>query len=215
MSTGIGVDLQVRKGVSIEVFSIVWMVIEALVSIGAGLAARSILLTAFGIDSVIELASAAILLWRLLVETRGGNRQRVERAEQRARWVVGIALALLSAYVLVTAVLGLVGRQGSESSPAGIGISLAAVIVMPYLAVSKRRIASRIQSVALEGDAASSLTCAYMAGTVLVGLVVNAFFHSWWVEDLAALVFLIWLVRETREVLEEARRDKEEDEEMP
>jgi divalent metal cation (Fe/Co/Zn/Cd) transporter len=75
---------------------------------------------------------------------------------------------------------------------------------MPYLTVTKRRIAARIQSEALKGDAASSLTCAYMAGTVLFGLLLNAFLHWWWAEHIAALVFLFWLVRETREVLEEA-----------
>jgi divalent metal cation (Fe/Co/Zn/Cd) transporter len=169
------------------------------------------LLTAFGLDSVIELVSGAILLWRLLIEARESNTERVERAERAAAWVVTISLALLCLYVLIASLYGLVTHSMPESSPVGIGISIAAVLVMPWLAITKRRIAKRIESGALRGDAASSLTCGYMAATVLVGLALNALFHWWWAEDIAALVFLVWLLQETREALEEARSGKEED----
>ena len=84
--------------------TVIWMVIEAIVSIGAG----SILLAAFGIDSMIELVSGAILLWRLSVDGSGGDPERVERAERRASWVVGKSLALLCVYVLVVVQLSLV-----------------------------------------------------------------------------------------------------------
>jgi divalent metal cation (Fe/Co/Zn/Cd) transporter len=200
----------VRTGVRLEIVTVIWMIIEATVSLGAGVVAGSILLTAFGIDSVIELISGSILLWRLSIEAQGGDEERVERVEQRASWVVAITLVVLCLYVLVTAIYGLVAHAQPESSPVGIAVSLAAVLVMPYLAVSKRRIAGRIDSEALRGDAAESLTCAYMAGTVLVGLVLNAVFHWWWAEDIAALVFLYWLFGETREALEEAREGEED-----
>ncbi len=201
----------VRTGIRVEVFSVIWMVIEAIVAIGAGIIAGSALLTAFGLDSVIELVSAGVLLWRLLMEEKEGDTQRVERAEHRAAWIVGIALALLCVYVLLTAIYGIAVHAMPESSPIGIAISASAVIVMPWLAVTKRRIAKQIDSGALRGDAASSLTCGYMAATVLVGLALNALFHWWWAEDVAALVFLFWLVQETREALEEARDEKEDD----
>lgn len=212
MSVDVSRASQVRFGVRIEVFTVIWMVIEAVVSIGAGIIAGSALLTAFGLDSVIELVSGAILLWRLLIEEKEGDTERVERAEQRSAWIVTISLALLCLYVLITAIYGLATRSKPESSPAGIIISIAAVIVMPWLGVTKRRIAKRIESGALRGDAASSLTCGYMAATVLVGIGLNALFHWWWAEDIAALVFLFWLVQETREAFEEAREGKEEDE---
>src|SRR5437870_12849661 len=103
---------QVRFGVRVEVFTVLWMVVEAVVSLGAGVLARSALLTAFGIDSVIELVSGAILLWRLSVEAHGeksgGDTEPIERAEHRAAWVVAVSLALLCVYVLVTAVYGLI-----------------------------------------------------------------------------------------------------------
>lgn len=185
------------------------MVVEAAVALGAGIVAGSILLTAFGLDSVIELVSGSMLLWRLSTEAKGGDTERVERAEHRAARIVAATLILLCLYVLVSAIYGLAIHSKPESSPVGIAISIAAVIVMPWLAFSKRRIAGRIDSDALRGDAAESLTCGYMAATVLVGLVLDALFHWWWAEDIAALVFLFWLVGETREAFEEAREGAE------
>jgi divalent metal cation (Fe/Co/Zn/Cd) transporter len=194
-------------GVRIEVITILWMVVEMGVSIGAGIAAGSVLLTAFGVDSLIELVSGSILLWRLSTENRGGDLGSVRRAERRAAWVVAASLSLLCAYVLISSVYLLLIHAKPESSLIGIGISAAALLIMPWLAVSKRRISKRINSVALAGDSANSLTCAYMAATVLAGLVVNALFGLWWVEYVAALVFLAWLVQETREVFAEAREE--------
>ncbi len=201
----------VHAAIWVEVFSTLWMVVEGAVAIGAGVAASSALLMAFGIDSVIELISGVFLLWRLSVEMRGESASLVKRAERRAAWLVTICLALLCLYVLVTAVYGLVmgvtGTTGThlESAPTGILISAAAFLIMPVLGIAKRRLATRIGSGALRGDAASSFTCFYMAGTVLLGVGLNALFHWWWAEDVAALLFLFWLVRETREALDEAR----------
>src|SRR5260370_18614924 len=147
------------------------------------------------------------MVWRVLMEEKEGDTQRVERAEHRAAWIVGIALALLCLYVLLTAIYGFGVHEMPESSPIGIAISASAVIAMPWLAVTKRRIAKQIDSGALRGDAASSLTCGYMAATVLVGLALNALFHWWWAEDVAALVFLFLLLQETRGALEDARNE--------
>jgi divalent metal cation (Fe/Co/Zn/Cd) transporter len=201
---------EIRSGVKIEVVTVIWMTIEMAVSIAVGIAAGSILLTAFGIDSLIELISGGVLLWRLLIESRGMDVEQIEQAEHRAVWVVAIALPLLCAYVLISAVYGLIVHAKPESSMLGIGVSAAAVIFMPYLALVKRRVSSRIQSEALAGDAVESITCAYMAGTVLAGLVFNALLGWWWIENIAALVFLVWLLRETWEAFEEARSEVSE-----
>jgi divalent metal cation (Fe/Co/Zn/Cd) transporter len=198
---------EIGQGIRIEVISILWMVIEMAISIGAGIAAGSILLTAFGIDSLIELISGSILLWRLRVESLGGDVDRVEQTEQRAEWIVAITLALLCVYVFVSAIYGLIVHSKPESTILGIGISAAAVLIMPYLAIIKRRVSDRIHSEALAGDAVESITCAYMAGTVLVGLVLNALFGWWWAEHIAALLFLLWLARETWEAFEEVRSE--------
>lgn len=194
-----------RMGIRIEVVTIVWMVVEAAVAIAAGIIARSLLLTAFGLDSVIELVSGAVLLWRLLVEARGGDQERVEWAERRAAWIVTLALALLAVYVFVSALHGLISGARPERSLAGIIIACAAAVAMPWLGVAKRRLATRLGSGALRGDADSSFTCGYMAATVLLGLALNALFGWWWIEDIAAFIFLFWLIGEIREAAEEAR----------
>lgn len=202
---------EVHLGVRVEVISIIWMAVEMAVSIGAGIAARSVLLTAFGVDSLIELISGSILLWRLSTESRGGDLKSVEQAEHRATWVVAVTLSLLCAYVLISSVYGLLTHSKPESSVIGIGISAAALLIMPYLALTKRRISRRLHSAALAGDATNSITCAYMAAIVLAGLVLNAFFGWWWVESVAALGFLVWLIQETREVFEEAREENKDE----
>lgn len=201
---------QLRLGVRVEVFTLAWMVVEAALSLGAGLAASSPLLVAFGADSVIELVSGGILLRRLAVEERGGTLVRVQRAERAAARVVAVCLGLLCLYVLVSAGYGLLTQAKPEQSLVGLLVAAAAVVVMPGLGVTKRRLATRLDSEALRGDAASSFTCGYMAATVLVGLGLNALFGWWWAEYVTALVFLIWLGLETKEAFEEAREDADE-----
>ncbi len=200
----------IKMGVRIEVISIIWMVIEMAVSIGAGIAARSVLLTAFGLDSLIELVSGSILLWRFSIESRGEDLNNVERAERRATWMVAVTLGLLCVYVLISSAYGLFIHAKPGGSLLGIGVSAAALVIMPYLAVTKRRISKRIDSAALSADGTNSFTCAAMAGTVLAGLVLNTLFGLWWVEYIAALVFLVWLIRETLEAFEEAHQEKAE-----
>ena len=199
---------QVHRGIRIELISIVWMVIEMGVSIAAGIAAGSFLLTAFGIDSLIELISGGFLLWRLRVENRQERLDTVEEAERKATWAVAFSLALLCIYVLLSSIDSVLTHSRPEASPLGMAVSAAALLIMPWLAFSKRRISKRIHSQALAGDAVNSITCAYMAGTVFVGLALNAWLGWWWAEAVVALVFLVWLARETWETFEEARRIK-------
>ena len=150
----------VRAGLRIEGVAVSWMIMVAVIAIGAGLLARSVLLTAFGMASVIELVSGGILLWRLSTEVRGGSLERVELAEHRAAWVVGVGLSLLCVYVVASASLSLLSQTKPDRSIIGIALASAAVIGMPLLAWRKRVIATRIDSAALRGDAACSITCA-------------------------------------------------------
>ena len=135
----------VRAGVRVEQVTIVWMVLEATVAIGAGVLARSVLLTAFGVDSVIELVAGGVLLWRLMTEARGGSLARVERTENRAAWVTGVALLLLCLYVVVSAAAALLTRTEPDRSYAGMAVAMAAVAGMPILARRKRVVAARDQ----------------------------------------------------------------------
>jgi divalent metal cation (Fe/Co/Zn/Cd) transporter len=195
----------VRAGVRLEQITIAWMVVEAAVAISAGVLAHSVLLTAFGLDSVIELVTGGVLLRRLLTDMRGGSLDQVERAENRAAWITGAALILLCLYILVSAVGGLLTRTEPDRSFAGIAVAVVAVIGMPILAQRKRAIAAQLNSAALRGDAACSLTCASMAAVLLAGLGLSAAFGWWWAEDGAALLFLYWLGREAYSTLQAAR----------
>lgn len=195
----------VRAGIRVEQVTLAWMLMESAVAIGAGVVARSVALTAFGLDSVVELVSGGVLLWRLVTEAQGSPLQRVERAERRAAWVTGVALVLLCGYVPVTAAVSLLTHTQAESSRIGIGLALVAVVSMPVLARRKRAIAVPLGSAALRGDAACSITCAYMAATLLAGLMLTALLGWWWADSLAALGLLYWLVPEAREAIEGAR----------
>ncbi len=147
----------VQTGVRIEQVTIGWMLLEAALSLGAGLVAHSLLLIAFGLDSVIELISGSILLWRLTVQARGASLERVEEAERRAAWVVAFALGGLMLYVIGSSGLDLLTQAKPETSLMGLLVAAIAVIGMPLLAWRKRQIATHLDSAALRGDAACSM----------------------------------------------------------
>jgi divalent metal cation (Fe/Co/Zn/Cd) transporter len=194
-----------RAGVRIELVTIVWMLAEMAVALVAGILAGSVLLVAFGVDSLIELVTGGVLLWRLAAEARNGSLERVERVERRAAWVTAVALALLCSYVVVSAGLGLARGAHPGPSPVGISVAAAAVVVMPLIALIKRRLAERLGSAALRGDAACSVTCGYMASTVIIGLALNAAVGWWWADSAGALALVYWLGREARHALGAAR----------
>jgi divalent metal cation (Fe/Co/Zn/Cd) transporter len=187
----------------VEWLTIAWMTVEALVSIEAGLAARSIALIGFGADSVIELISAGVLLWRLRLEPVGAvaTTSRGQSAERQASRVVGWSLLLLAVYVAGRSAYDLWTHAVSESSPVGIALAATTLVVMPWLIRAKREIATAINSPALKGDAACGVVCVYMAATLLAGLVLQAVFGWWWADSVAALGIVYFIVREGREVL--------------
>ncbi len=196
---------QVRLGVWIELVTIVWMVIEGSVALSVGFATRSVSLQGFGLDSIVELIAGGILLWRLLVEQRGGSTERVGAAERRASWVTAISLFALGVYIVGDSAFAFVTRTQPEASWWGVGLAIAAAIIMPLLWQGKLRVAKRIGSAALRADAACSVTCAYMSLTLLAGLLLNRLFGWWWADPLAALALVYFLVQEGREALHEAR----------
>ena len=181
-----------------------WMALEAVLAIGAGIVARSVLLTAFGFDSVIELISGGTLLWRLSSEARGSTSERVEAVERRATRISAVLLVLLCAYVLFVGFAGLLARLRPEGSALGVVVAAAAVLVMPLLAWRKRRANLVIGSPALRADIAETITCAYLAAATLVGAGLNLVAGWWWAEYAAALVLLVFIAMETKEAIEAA-----------
>ena len=193
----------VRIGVRLEIVTVAWMAAEAVLAIGAGIAARSVLLTAFGLDSVIELLSGVTLLWRLSSEGRGSAR--VEIVERRATVISAALLVLLTAYLVLVGLFGIATRLHPAGSELGVAVSAAAVIAMPILAWRKRRANVLIGSAALRADVAETITCAYMAAATLAGTALNLLFGLWWAEYAAALALLIFIVLETKEAFDAAR----------
>jgi len=195
----------VRVGVRLEVVTVVWMALEAVLAIGAGVVARSVLLTAFGFDSVIELISGGVLLWRLSSEARGAGSERMESVERRAIRISAVLLVLLCAYLVFVGLAGLVARVRPEGSVLGVAVAATAVVFMPLLAWRKRRANLVIGSPALRADIAETITCAYLAGATLVGAGLNLIAGWWWAEYVAALVLLVFIAMETKEAIESAR----------
>lgn len=195
----------VRKGVNIELISIFWMIIEAVVAVSAGVIAHSLSLVAFGADSIIELVAGAVLLWRLMIEANGASLEKVKRAEKFSSWVVGIALLLLAVYIVVASLYKLWMKQGAETSYLGIALAIASGVIMPVLSRSKKHIGTEIGSKALRADGSCSIVCAYMSWTVLIGVVITALFGWWWVDSIVALALVYFVVKEGWEAVQDAR----------
>jgi divalent metal cation (Fe/Co/Zn/Cd) transporter len=195
---------KIRAALRLEIVTIVWMVIEAAVALGAGIAARSLLLVAFGIDSAIELASAVIVFRRFRLEFTEkfeSAQHRIGDVERRAARVAGYLLFLLSAYVLVQAIFGLMTRHAAETSPIGIVVAIIAAFGMPFLAKAKLRVADGIGSRSLRVDAMETFTCGYLAWVLLAGLALNAVTHWWWIDSAASLAIVPLLLREGYEAI--------------
>src|SRR5260370_18815457 len=166
--TGAGREALIRRAFRLEWLTVAWMLVEAAVAIAAGVAAHSISLTAFGIDSLIELASAGVLIWRLSVELKHG-RAFSEAAEHTASRIAGGLLFALAAYVVVAAGWGLWHREGEAFSWPGLIVTLLAIPVMYLLAKRKLAVAGRLGSRALRADAVEAITCGWLSFAVAVG----------------------------------------------
>ncbi len=190
------------RGLRLALFTVIWNVLEGAIAVASGIAAGSIALIGFGIDSFIETASAVVVGWRFSYEMRGKPQAQTERAEAWSARIAGALLLALAFYILMDSSLRLMGI-GHEPEPSMVGIALTAVslAVMPILGRAKLRIAERLDSKALRADAYESITCAWLSATTLAGLAVNAVSGWWWADPLAALVLIPLIVREGLEGL--------------
>ena len=185
----------IREAFRLECFTIAWMLIEASVAIAAGLVTRSVTLLAFGLDSVIELVSAGVLIWRLDIELRRG-RSVAEAAERAASRIGGALLCALAAYVVLMAGWSLWTRQGAEFSWPGLSVALAAIPIIWVLSRRKLRVAEALGSPALRADAVESITCGWLSFVVLVRLLAQVTLGSWWVDAVTSLAIVSLLIKE-------------------
>jgi divalent metal cation (Fe/Co/Zn/Cd) transporter len=188
----------IREAFRLEWLTIGWMTVEAAVSIAAGITANSLVLIAFGLDSVIELASAGVLIWRLSVELRHGQKFS-ERAERIASRVGGALLFFLAIYITAVAVWRLLNGTGEEFSWPGFIVALIAIPAMRYLARRKIDIAEKIGSRALRADAIEAVTCGWLSFVVVVTLAAQWLIGAWWLDAVGSLAIVWFLVKEGRE----------------
>ena len=193
LSSAPGADLQVRR---IQAITIVWMSVEATVSLWVALTARSPALLAFGGDSIIELFSAIVVFWRFAIKKDS------ELVERRAAIIAGVLLFALAVFVAGASIITLLGRSEPRPTSLGIAILLVAAVFMPWLAKKKRSLAAITGSTALKADATESAMCGYLSLIALVGLLFNALWHISWADAVAALCLLPFIVREGWEAVQ-------------
>ena len=196
MSAGLSMDRVafLRRGIALEGVTVGYNAVEGMVAIVAGLAAGSVALTGFGIDSVIEVTSGVLLWWRLRAEL--GSAPVGPTVERRASRGAGILLLALGAYIVTDSTRLLLTGNRPESSPVGIVLMVLSLIVMPLLARAKLGVAAKLGSRALRADAHETIVCAWLSATTLLGLGLNALLGWWWADPVAALGMLPLIVRE-------------------
>ena len=182
---------QDRRAVRLEGLTVGWNAVEAVVAIAAGAAASSIALIGFGLDSVVEVSAALVVLWQF--------RGLAEEREQRALRLIAYCFFALAVYVGFSSVRDLITRTEPDAAPVGIGLTAVSAVVMPLLARAKRRVAADIGSRTLLADSKQTDLCAYLSIATLAGLALNAMLDWWWADPLAALFIAYVAVSEGRE----------------
>lgn len=169
--------------------TIAYNVVEAIVAITAGTIASSAALIGFGLDSTIEVLSAAAVAWQF-------TRRDPERWEKPTLRVIAIAFFALAAYVTTSSVVALLSRAEVEHSPVGIAVTAVSVVVMPFLSLAERRAGLELGSATAVADSKQTLICTYLSAAVLIGLVLNSLVGWWWADAIAGLVIAVFAARE-------------------
>jgi len=178
----------------LSVASLLWMMAEGTLGLWAGVMANSVSLVGWALGSVIEGLASIIVIWRFT-----GSRRLSETAERRAQQGVAVSFWLLAPYIAVMAVRDLLGTHDVSSTALGVAVTASSLLVMPGLGLAKRRLATRVGSVATAGEGTQNLLCAAQALAVLVGLGAHAATGSNRVDPVIALLLAAWAIREGRE----------------
>jgi divalent metal cation (Fe/Co/Zn/Cd) transporter len=164
-------------------------VVEAVIAISAGTAASSAALIGFGLDSIVEVLSAVAVAWQFAAPDP-------EKREKTALRIIAWSFFALAAYVTVEAALSLFGVREADHSPVGVALAAVSLVVMPFLSVAERRAGRELGSASAIADSKQTLICSYLSGALLVGLLLNILFGWAWADSAAALVIVIFAVRE-------------------
>lgn len=188
----------VSKGRKLEYFTIGYNSLEGIIAIIAGGIAGSIALVGFGFDSLIEVTSGAVLLWRLHADLDEARRERVETISIR---IVGVCFVVLAVYVAFDSIKALWKHEAPEESLPGIALAAVSLIIMPLLVRAKRKVSRGLKSKALMADSKQTELCTYLSGILLGGLLLNALLGWWWADPVAALVMVPIIMNEGIEAL--------------
>lgn len=189
-----------RRVVRLQILTIAWMTIEVVVALAVAWTAKSPALLGFGSDSVVELFSATVILWRF--RSTGDS---AEKAEKFAARVAGSLLLVVAAFIIISSGFTLLEHSEPRPSFTGIVLLIAGSIGMPWLARKKRKLATETSSAALRADATESAVCGYLSLIALAGLLANAFFHAPWADPIAALALVPLITREAWEAIRASR----------
>jgi divalent metal cation (Fe/Co/Zn/Cd) transporter len=189
----------VRRALGLEYATVGWNVVEGVVAVGAALAAGSVALLGFGVDSFVETASGLVLIWRLRAERGAHDHAAIEALDRRAHRLVGASLFLLAGFVALDAGRSLWAGERPEASWVGIAVTALSIAAMGWLARAKRRAATALGSRALAADSFQTSACLWLSIVTLSGVGLNALAGWWWADPVAALAMTPLLVREGRE----------------
>ncbi len=187
-----------RRGKNLEYFTIAWNTLEGLIAVIAGALAGSISLVGFGIDSLIEVTSGSVLLWRMVVDADLESRERSEKLSLR---IVGVCFLALAAYVGYESISDLVTRKAPEHSISGIILACVSLVVMPLLSRAKKKVATELRSSAMHADAKQTDFCVYLSAILLIGLLLNTALGWWWADPAAALIMVPLIAKEGVEAM--------------
>ncbi len=183
-----------RRARSLSWLSLVLITAEGSVAIYAGIAASSIALIGFGLDSVVEGLASVVIIWRF-----ASHRIFSDAAERRAQQLVAIQFFLIAPYVAVESVRSLLSGEHPDTSWLGIGLAVSSLVIMPILGIAKQRIADQLGSAALKGEGRQNMLCTYLAGALLIGLLANTLAGAWWLDPAVGLLIAGLAVKEGRE----------------
>lgn len=183
----------VRRGIRLQYFTIIYNCLEGFISIVAGLLAGSVSLIGFGFDSLIEVSSGTVVLWRLRRDHQWAQR---EADDQKTLRIVGWCFLALAIYILYDSGSTLIHQEPPERSIPGIILAAVSIVIMPLLAAAKRRVAAEIGSAAVKADARQTDFCTYLSAVLLCGLGLNALFGWWWADPIAALIMVPIIAKE-------------------
>lgn len=179
-----------KLAIGLTLFTILYALLEGGLTVWLGFKDNSITLESFGLDSLLEIMAAVLLLCRLLLQSRNASEALVEASERTVHRFVGLTFLLLAVYVLWAALTSLGGHSTAQSSPWGLILTALSVIVMPSLAIVKLKVADRLDSEAMRMEAKETLACAGLSFVALSGLALNTWLGWWWADPVAGLCML-------------------------